>query len=241
MATLFKSAAIAAVALSLLAGCSTALPTGLQARGASKVRAKLLSYEDVFAVVTNRTIPNTGVVTAGMPAVMAAPSDVLAQRGTENLFSQVVGKTLPELDPVLDASMKEAIAQELPQSLYNTDPEVNTYVQGIADRLAKAKGLPSFEAYVLDIDDWNAFNAGGTSMYIFTGLIKGVKDEAELAGVMAHEMTHGLKRHGLQHIVGSLADSAARSYVAKAHPAPKAELDLIKATMLTMTPAQRRD
>jgi hypothetical protein len=48
----------------------------------------------------------------------------------------------------------------------------------------------------LNVGQINAFALPGGPMFIFTGLLKAAENEAQLAGVMAHEMSHVILRHG---------------------------------------------
>ena len=50
--------------------------------------------------------------------------------------------------------------------------------------------------YVVQDDAVNAFNIPGGAVYINTGLIRRVGSAGELAGAMAHEVAHGVARHG---------------------------------------------
>jgi predicted Zn-dependent protease len=56
---------------------------------------------------------------------------------------------------------------------------------------------------VLDDAGFNAFAAPGGYVFVTKGLIDGVADEAELAGILAHEITHVTGRHHLQAIAKS--------------------------------------
>ena len=53
---------------------------------------------------------------------------------------------------------------------------------------------------VLEDNDINAFAAPGGYIFVTNGLFRRMKSEAELAGVLAHEMSHVLKKHHLQAI-----------------------------------------
>jgi beta-barrel assembly-enhancing protease len=54
----------------------------------------------------------------------------------------------------------------------------------------------SWDVYLIDNDSvLNAFCVPGGKMYFYTGLIKFLENEAQFAGVMAHEMAHADKRH----------------------------------------------
>jgi hypothetical protein len=77
---------------------------------------------------------------------------------------------------------------------------VQDYVQRIGQKLAaapeaKASGF-NFTFTVLNVDQVNAFALPGGPMFIYTGLLKATDNEAQLAGVMGHEMSHVILRHG---------------------------------------------
>jgi len=77
---------------------------------------------------------------------------------------------------------------------------VQNYVKQIGERLAAApeareSGFP-FTFTVVVSPKVNAFALPGGPMFIFTGLLKNVDNEAQLAAVMAHEMSHVILRHG---------------------------------------------
>jgi hypothetical protein len=74
------------------------------------------------------------------------------------------------------------------------------YVQRMGQRLAampeaKQSGF-DFTFTVLNVDELNAFALPGGPMFIYTGLLKACDNEAQLAGVMGHEMSHVILRHG---------------------------------------------
>jgi beta-barrel assembly-enhancing protease len=74
------------------------------------------------------------------------------------------------------------------------------YVQRLGQKLAAspdaAKSGFKFTFTVLNVDEVNAFALPGGPMFIYTGLLKTVDNEAQLAGVMGHEMAHVILRHG---------------------------------------------
>jgi predicted Zn-dependent protease len=80
------------------------------------------------------------------------------------------------------------------------DPFLTAYVNKVGKRLvasqeAQASGFP-FTFEVVADPSINAFALPGGPMFINTGLLKAVDNEAELAGVMGHEMSHVILRHG---------------------------------------------
>ena len=80
---------------------------------------------------------------------------------------------------------------------YIDDPEVAEYVSSIGQRLLAAADPPRRELdfFVVRDDTINAFALVGGHVGIHTGLITLTQSESELAGVMAHEISHVLQRH----------------------------------------------
>jgi predicted Zn-dependent protease len=76
------------------------------------------------------------------------------------------------------------------------DPVVNEYVNRIGQNLVRnSDAKVPFTIKVIDSDDINAFALPGGFFYVNSGLILAADDEAELAGVMAHEIAHVAARH----------------------------------------------
>jgi predicted Zn-dependent protease len=88
------------------------------------------------------------------------------------------------------------------------DPELQAYVTRIGEQLAAVSELPEldFTFTLLNSDVINAFALPGGYVYITRGLLALADNEAELAGVMAHEIGHVTARHSAQrHSRGVLA------------------------------------
>jgi beta-barrel assembly-enhancing protease len=72
-----------------------------------------------------------------------------------------------------------------------TDPEITEYVNRIGQNLVRnSDAQVPFTIKVVDTDDINAFALPGGFFYVDSGLILAADNEAELAGVMAHEIAH---------------------------------------------------
>jgi len=89
---------------------------------------------------------------------------------------------------------------------------VSQYVTGVGSRLAKTTELPNrtYAFTVLDSPVVNAFALPGGYVYITRGLMALANDEAELAGVLGHELGHVVARHAAQRysrglVVGGIA------------------------------------
>ena len=96
-------------------------------------------------------------------------------------------------------------AQEHPKILAQyqgayTDPKAQAYVQSIGQRLVAVSELSQekFTFTLLDTPIVNAFALPGGYVYVTRGVVALAGDEAELAGVMAHEIGHVTARHTAQ-------------------------------------------
>ncbi len=77
------------------------------------------------------------------------------------------------------------------------DPVISEYINRIGQNLVRnSDAKVPFTIKVIDSDELNAFALPGGYFYVNTGIIELAEDEAELAGVMAHEIAHVAARHG---------------------------------------------
>jgi predicted Zn-dependent protease len=80
-----------------------------------------------------------------------------------------------------------------------TDPVVAEYVNRIGQNIVKNSDCKvPFTIKVLDSDEINAFALPGGYFFVNSGLILAADDEAELAGVMAHETAHVCAHHAMR-------------------------------------------
>jgi beta-barrel assembly-enhancing protease len=86
---------------------------------------------------------------------------------------------------------KEYSSQVEATSKLVKDPDITAYINRIGQNLVRnSDSQVPFTIKVIDSDDINAFALPGGFFYVDTGLIDAAEDEAELAGVMAHEIAH---------------------------------------------------
>ncbi|MBI2743220.1 MAG: M48 family metalloprotease [Chlamydiales bacterium] len=83
---------------------------------------------------------------------------------------------------------------------YITDPEVQKYVDGIGQKLARVSDRPKlpYEFVVLNNSVPNAWSLPGGKIAINRGLLQELKSEGELAAVLGHEIVHSAARHTAQ-------------------------------------------
>jgi predicted Zn-dependent protease len=79
------------------------------------------------------------------------------------------------------------------------DPLVTEYVNRVGQNIVlHSDAKVPFTIKVIDSDDVNAFALPGGFFYVNKGLILAAESEAEIAGVMAHEIAHVAARHGVE-------------------------------------------
>jgi predicted Zn-dependent protease len=99
------------------------------------------------------------------------------------------------------------------QSRMVTDPVVIEYVNRVGQNLVKnSDAKVPFTIRVIDSDEVNAFALPGGFFFVNSGLILAADEESELAGVMAHEMSHVIAHHAARQMtraeyaqIGSIA------------------------------------
>ncbi|MEJ2354976.1 MAG: M48 family metallopeptidase [candidate division WOR-3 bacterium] len=87
------------------------------------------------------------------------------------------------------------------------DKSVQTYVNNVGQKIARVSDRNDIEYTfkVIDKKEINAFACPGGFIYIYTGLLETLDNEAQLAAVLAHEVSHLVARHSikkLQNIYG---------------------------------------
>ena len=105
--------------------------------------------------------------------------------------------------PTDDVKVGRQAAQEVEQQMpILNDNEATSYVSRVGQRLVNSIPSefqhPEFQYYfkVVNARDINAFALPGGPMYVNRGMIEAAHNEGEMAGVMAHELSHVALRHG---------------------------------------------
>ena len=75
------------------------------------------------------------------------------------------------------------------------DPELQSYVQDLGERIAIGTGRPAFQFFIIRDESINAFALPGGYIGLNTGLILRASNESELAAVLAHEIEHVVQQH----------------------------------------------
>ncbi|MEA3054354.1 MAG: hypothetical protein QOG72_3257 [Sphingomonadales bacterium] len=89
----------------------------------------------------------------------------------------------------------ERVEEEVAGSnLLVRDPALTAYLGGVAERVG-GPAAKDLRVYLAHIPEFNAFMTPTGFMVVFSGLLLRMRDEAQLAGVIAHEAGHFLRRH----------------------------------------------
>jgi predicted Zn-dependent protease len=145
-------------------------------------------------------------------AVLLGATPAFAQFGIPSGVTKAAGQA----QKLSELSISEKEERELGDSVSATvrtefgvmqDAALTKYVSLVGNVLAKASNRPDlkWEFIVLDTDGVNAFAAPGGLVHITRGALGMVKSEAELAGVLGHEIAHITKKHTVNAIKKSKA------------------------------------
>ena len=146
---------------------------------------------------------------AAAPAAQPAASDTSADPGktvhpknskedVDAIGNRNVGKGMNFYSLEREIALGKALAQEVERSSkLIDDPVVTEYVNRVGQNLVRnSDAQVPFTIKVIDSDEVNAFALPGGFFYVNSGLILRAQEESELAGVMAHEISHVTARHG---------------------------------------------
>src|SRR5438105_15057045 len=116
----------------------------------------------------------------------------------EEIGNRDVGKGVNFYSLEKEIALGKQLAQEIErQAKIIDDPIIAEYVNRVGQNLVRnSDAKVPFTIKVLDSEEVNAFALPGGFFFVNSGLILKADNEAELAGVMAHEIAHVAARHG---------------------------------------------
>ncbi len=149
----------------------------------------------------NRRLVALLVGALALSLTLASPSpakDKDKKKDVEEIGNRDVGKGVNWYSLEKEIAIGKALAQQVEaQSKLVDDPVVNEYVNRVGQNLVRnSDARVPFTIKVIDSDEVNAFALPGGFFFVNSGLILEADEEAELAGVMAHEIAHVAARHG---------------------------------------------
>jgi predicted Zn-dependent protease len=157
-------------------------------------------------------------------SLCAAAAPAAAQAGLDKIMKRV--EQAKEIKNELRVSDEDerALGEDVSQRIRTEfgvfqDRDVTKYVTLVGTALAKASARPAlrWEFIVLDTDGVNAFASPGGIVHITRGALGLIKSEAELAGVLGHEIAHITRKHTVNSIQKNKGVKLASSAVPGTH------------------------
>src|SRR5579871_4918410 len=120
------------------------------------------------------------------------------KKNPDEIGNRDVGKGVNFYSLEKEIALGKGLAQEVErQAKIIDDPVIAEYVSRVGQNLVRnSDAKVPFTIKVLDSEEVNAFALPGGFFFVNSGLILKADNEAELAGVMAHEIAHVAARHG---------------------------------------------
>lgn len=141
-------------------------------------------------------------MSAALAALAVTGCSTMQRQQTERAVAQVLISDDQEFQ--LGLQVHEELKKQ--NTKFNEDPTVGIYVEGLAKKLlAQASQDRKLEWMWYVIDDpetVNAFATPGGRIYVYTGLLLAAENEAEIIGVLGHEIGHVVARHSARQLVG---------------------------------------
>jgi len=145
---------------------------------------------------------STGAGQTTLPGIKPGSIDDVNAIGTRDIGGRGIGNWYSEESEI---RMGRTYAAQVEKSVkLIQDPVVNEYINRIAQNLVKNSDAKiPFTVKVIDSDEVNAFALPGGFFFVNSGLILAADEESELAGVMAHEMSHVIAHHAAREMTRS--------------------------------------
>lgn len=135
------------------------------------------------------------VLVVSIPSVFGGTDP---KKDPDQIGTRDVGKGVNFYSLQKEMAIGKQLANEVEkQSKIITDPVISEYVNRLGQNLVRnSDAKVPFTIKVIDGEEVNAFALPGGYFFVYAGLILKADNEAELAGVMAHEIAHVAARHG---------------------------------------------
>src|SRR6202046_1257738 len=120
------------------------------------------------------------------------------EKDPDEIGNRDVGKGVDFYSVEKEIALGKQMAQEVErQAKIVDDPIIAEYVNRVGQNLVRnSDAKVPFTIKVIDAEDINAFALPGGFFFVNTGVLLNADNEAEMAGVMAHEIAHVAARHG---------------------------------------------
>jgi predicted Zn-dependent protease len=172
------------------------------------------------------------------------------KKDPDEIGNRDVGKGINFYSLEKEIALGKQLAQQVEQqSKIVNDPVIAEYVNRLGQNLVRnSDAKVPFTIKVIDGEEVNAFALPGGFFFVYTGLILKADTEAELAGVMAHEIAHVAARHGTRSAtkgelaqIGMLAASIVIPYGWTGYAIQEAASMIVPIGFLTFSRANERE
>lgn len=213
------------IAVSVALLLATSLPgTGARAQSADAAKAltifqQLLRPQQQSPVLPQQPVAPTAPIAPAMPMAPVMPSNPAGllgnalggsaggrAAGQAGMAADLLG-LLSQSAAKVDTPQEIEIGRQLAAVLLGSkalhpDMQLQRYVNQLGRWLSLQSERPDlpWTFAVLDDNGFNAFAAPGGFVFVTKGLIDHTADESELAGILAHEITHVVRKHHLEAI-----------------------------------------
>ena len=178
------------LATSLLSGSVAALAqTGSQTESKQQEQAQVATTND-----TSKTAPSKPAGSNKPLSTNEDPAMIGKRNINKGIFAKMSGSTEKEV------RLGRQLAAEVDrQAKFIDEPLITEYVNRVGQNIVlHSDAKIPFTIKVIDSDEVNAFALPGGFFYVNKGLLLTADNEAELAGVMAHEIAHVAARHAVE-------------------------------------------
>lgn len=186
-----------ALMMSLLAGSFSVLAQSTQTtetQATTKTDAKTPAKQESQDSKDKKEQPKTTKSTAKPLSASEDPNMIGKRNINKGIIASMSGSTEKEV-----RLGRELAAQVDREAKFIDDPVVTEYINRVGQNIVlHSDAKVPFTIKVIDSDEVNAFALPGGFFYVNKGLLLAADNEAELAGVMAHEIAHVAARHAVE-------------------------------------------
>lgn len=168
---------------------------------------------------------NTFGIVLALLATFTLSTGCATGKGAGRLVADAV------LPPRQEVELGKQMSAEVEQEMKVLDnPAITAWIKGIGTKIGMAarkdipKGIQLTFKVIDDDATVNAFAIPGGTIYIYTGLLKTAENEAEVAAVIGHEISHVTRRHIAKQMTAMYGLSALSSVALGNNPGLLAEL-----------------
>jgi beta-barrel assembly-enhancing protease len=193
------------VVLGLWSGSLTALAAALPAQQAGQQTQAKQGSTDDKAQKDQKAGDETAEAEAQPSPAPAGSGKALSEKEDPRLIGKRninKGILIPKMAGGLDKEValgRQLAAEVDREAKFIDDPVITEYVNRVGQNIVlHSDAKVPFTIKVIDSDEVNAFALPGGFFYVNKGLILAADNEAEMAGVMAHEIGHVAARHAME-------------------------------------------